>query len=48
MNMKYLLRLEPLSKDLVRSIAARENIPRYSLMSREQLIDAVVSKGWSR
>lgn len=48
MNMKHLLRLEPLSKDLVRSIAARENIPRYSLMSREQLIDAVVSKGWSR
>lgn len=48
MSFKRILRLNPLSKDLVRSIAQRENVPRYSLMSREELIDAVAQKGWSR
>lgn len=48
MNFKQLIRLNTLSKDLVRSIAARENIPRYSMMTREELINAVVAKGWQR
>lgn len=48
MSFKRLLHLNPLSKDLVRSIAQRENVPRYSLMSREELIDSVVERGWSR
>lgn len=48
MSFKRILHLNPLSKDLVRSIAQHENIRNYSSMSREQLIDAVSQKGWSR
>lgn len=50
---KQMLRLNSLSKDLIRSIAvkltgSRDEIRGYSNMSREQLISALVERGWQR
>ena len=53
LNFKQQLRLEQLSKDLIRSIAVkltgtRDEIRGYSSMTREQLINALVQRGWRR
>lgn len=47
------LRLSGLNKDLIRSIAVRltgtnQAIPRYSSMSREELINELVQRGFQR
>jgi len=51
--LKRELRLEGLNKDLVRSIAVRftntpQAIPRYSSMTRDQLIAELVQRGFQR
>ena len=51
--LKNELRLSPLSKDLVRSIATRltgtpQAVPRYSVMTKEQLITELVQRGFQR
>lgn len=53
LNFKNLIRLDNLSKDLIRSIAlkltgSRDEIKGYSQLSREQLINALVERGWKR
>ena len=53
LNFKNLIRLDSLSKDLIRSIAvkltgSRDEIRGYSQMSREQLINSLVERGWKR
>lgn len=48
--LKQQINLSKLNKDLIRSIivSGNESIPRYSLMTKEQLIEALVQKGWKR
>ena len=53
LNFKSLIRLDNLSKDLIRSIAlkltgSRDEIRGYSNMTREQLINSLVERGWKR
>ena len=51
--LKRELHLDSLNKDLIRSIAVRltgtaDAIPRYSSMSKEQLIEALLERGFQR
>ena len=50
---KQMIHLDSLSKDLVRSIAVKltgtnDQITGYSKMSREELINSLVDRGWHR
>lgn len=50
---KNMLHLDSLSKDLIRSIAVKltgtnDQIIGYSKLSREELIDQLVQRGWKR
>jgi hypothetical protein len=47
--LKKQLKLSNLNKDLIRSIASSgEQVPRYSRLTKEELIDALAEKGWAR